>query len=161
MKKNGEKKTNSKFSSLSCDWKVKYAEKSKASGKSTIYRYKGSFGWKGVKKEVYKHDGDDWSKIFRRVLIGDNVTAKSHVRYFEIAPGGNSSFERHRHEHIVIGLRGKGRVRLDKRYYKVNFLDVVYVSSDTPHQFLNPFSEPFGFLCIVPAKRDRPVLMKR
>ena len=33
-----------------------------------------------------------------------------------------------------------------------------YVSPDDPHQFRNPedATEPFGFLCIVNAERDRP-----
>jgi ribulose-bisphosphate carboxylase large chain len=45
----------------------------------------------------------------------------------------------------------------DKRSYKIAFLDVVHISPNTPHQLLNPFDEPFGFLCVVPAKRDKPI----
>jgi ribulose-bisphosphate carboxylase large chain len=41
--------------------------------------------------------------------------------------------------------------------YKIAFLDVVHISPNTPHQLLNPFDEPFGFLCVVPAKRDKPI----
>jgi quercetin dioxygenase-like cupin family protein len=143
-----------------CDWKAGSSRGITTSDKSTVYKYKGNYRWRGVKTEAYKEIKGDWDKIIRKVLIGEGLKAKSHVRYFEIASGGKSSFERHRHEHIVIGIRGKGKVILDNMSYKIGFLDVVYVSSNTPHQFLNPFNEPFGFLCIVPAKRDRPVLMK-
>ena len=54
--------------------------------------------------------------------------------------------------------RGEGEVRLDCRLYRVGFGDVVYVAPGDPHQFLNPRDarEPFGFLCIVNAERDRP-----
>jgi ribulose-bisphosphate carboxylase large chain len=31
-----------------------------------------------------------------------------HVRYFEIAPGGYSTLEKHEHEHVVIPIRGRG-----------------------------------------------------
>jgi hypothetical protein len=35
---------------------------------------------------------------------------------------------------------------------------VVYIAPNDPHQFRNPeeAGEPFGFLCIVNAERDRP-----
>jgi len=150
-----------------CDWRsashergslLASPEKSKeAAEKSTVFRHTGNYKWKGTKTEAYKLKKDDWSKIIRRSLIGDELKSRFHVRYFEIAPGGQSSFEKHRHEHIVIGIRGKGKVLLGKKPRKVAFLDVVYVSPNTPHQFLNPFNEPFGFLCVVSAKRDKPV----
>ena len=41
---------------------------------------------------------------------------------------------------------------------KFEFGDVIYVAPNDPHQFRNPddATEPFGFLCIVNAERDRP-----
>jgi quercetin dioxygenase-like cupin family protein len=144
-----------------CDWQTGPSRAVTPSVKSTVYKYKGNYRWRGVRTEAYKEIKGDWDKIIRKVLIGEGLKAKSHLRYFEIAPGGKSSFERHRHEHIVIGVRGKGKVILDNMSYKIGFLDVVYVSSNTPHQFTNPFDEPFGFICVVPAKRDKPVLISR
>lgn len=146
---------------VTCDWRAEQAKIKKFSDKSVIYRYRGNYRWKGVKTEAYKHAQGNWNKIIRKVLVGDSLKTKSHVRYFEIAPGGRSSFEKHRHEHIVIGIRGSGKVLLGEKNRKISFLDVVYVSPDTPHQFLNPFNEPFGFLCVVPAKRDKPIIIKR
>jgi len=150
----------------SCDWQVKPSKAKKISSsesshtdKSVIFKHRGNYKWKGIKTETYKSVKGDWSKIIRKVLIGNSLKTKSHVRYFEIAHGGRSSFEKHRHEHIVIGIRGDGEVLLNNRSYKIGFLDVVYVSPNTPHQFLNHFDEPFGFLCVVPAKRDKPVLI--
>ena len=139
-------------------------ESKKQSRKSIIYRHKGSCQWKGIKTEAYKSqelkgESGKWSKIIRRVLIGDNVDTKFHLRYFEIAPGGQSSFEKHRHEHVVVVIMGNGKVFLNKKHHRISFLDIVYISPDTPHQFLNPFNEPFGFLCAVPAKRDRPIVI--
>jgi ribulose-bisphosphate carboxylase large chain len=148
---------------LSCDWKVVPAKprKGKKFNKSIIYRHKGDCNWSGIRTDKYKPEKGDWSKIIRRVLIGQGLKTKSHVRYFEIEKGGSSSFEKHRHEHIVIGIKGNGKALLGKKTHKINFLDVVYVPPNIPHQFLNPFKKPFGFLCIVPAKRDKPVLLNR
>lgn len=167
MKKRAKNKFTSQPNTSSCDWQAtnrksgalqaKPSKVKKTTNKSRVYKHKGNYTWKGIKTEAYKLTGGDWNKIIRRVLIGDGLKTKSHLRYFEIAPGGKSSFEKHRHEHVVIGIRGKGKVILDKRTYKMNFLDVAYISPNTPHQLLNPFDEPFGFLCVVSAKRDKPI----
>ena len=127
---------------------------------SVLYKHRG-FRWRGVKEEPYKPKGSDWANIVRCVLIGARgETAKFHVRYFEISAGGNSSLERHNHEHVVICIRGRGQVRTGKTKRALEYLDTLYISPDTPHQLTNPYKEPFGFLCIVNARRDRPRLLR-
>lgn len=126
------------------------------------YRFRKDFSWKGVTVQKYKHDGNDWSAIARQVLIGaSGESAGFHLRYFEIEPGGYSSFETHKHEHVVVGIRGKGRARLEKRNVSINYLDILYIKPDAPHRLYNPYNEPFGFFCIVNAKRDRPRPVKK
>ena len=150
-----------------CDFKDK--NKSKAINKTRFYKHKGNFTWQGIKTEKYKAEGRDWADIIRKVLIGkNNESTKFHLRYFEISPGGYSSFEKHKHEHVVIGIRGKGNVLCGKsgsarakKNYELNFLDTLYVAPDIPHQLSNPFHEPFGFFCIVNAKRDKPKMIKK
>lgn len=145
--------------SLSCDWKKKPVERrrTKKSNRTALYRYRGDFAWRGVKTEAYKPEGQDWFRMIRQSLIGNHgESARFHVRYFEIAPGGHSSFETHRHEHVVIGIRGKGVCTVKNRKYAVGFLDTLYIEPSAPHQLTNPFKEPFGFFCIVNAKRDKP-----
>jgi ribulose-bisphosphate carboxylase large chain len=150
-----------------CDfWDEK---KNKAINKTSFYRHKGNFTWQGIKTEKYKTEGSNWAGIIRKILIGNhNESTKFHVRYFEIAPGGYSSFEKHKHEHVVVAIRGKGKVLCGKsestrteRRYELNFLDTLYIAPNTPHQLSNPFDEPFGFLCIVNAKRDKPKIIKK
>jgi len=139
----------------SCDFGNK--KRSKVINKTRLYKHKGKFTWKGIKTEKYKTAGTDWKNIIRRVLIGShNESTKFHIRYFEISPGGYSSFEKHKHEHVVMGIRGKGKVVCDKKNYQLNFLDTLYIAPCIPHQLSNPFHEPFGFLCIVNTKRDKP-----
>jgi ribulose-bisphosphate carboxylase large chain len=130
--------------------------------KSRFYKHKGNFTWQGIRTEEYKTDDNNWAAIARRVLIGrHNESARFHLRYFEILPGGYSSFEKHIHEHVVVGIRGKGKVLCGKKNYELNFLDTLYIAPNELHQLSNPFHEPFGFLCIVNAKRDKPKILKR
>src|SRR3990170_8165892 len=143
-----------------CDFATK--NKKSVINKSRLYKHKGNFTWKGIKTEKYKTVVADWKNIIRRVLTGShNESTKFHLRYFEIAPGGYSSFEKHKHEHVVVGIRGKGKVLCGKKGYELNFLDTLYMVPDTPHQLSNPFHEPFGFFCIVNAKRDKPKIIKQ
>ena len=151
----------------SCDFRNE--EKGVSSNKTRFYKHKGSFTWQGIKTEGYKTKGSHWADVIRRVLIGNqNESAKFHLRYFEILPGGYTSFEKHRHEHVVIVIRGKGKVFCGKsesaragKQYEMNFLDTLYIAPDIPHQLSNPFHEPFGFFCIVNAKRDKPKIIKQ
>jgi quercetin dioxygenase-like cupin family protein len=132
------------------------------SGPTTrIARFREDYGWEGVEREVYKSGqeaGRAWKDIIRQVLIGKQAEETSfQVRYFEIAPGGYSSLEKHGHAHVVIAVRGTGKVILDATVHDLKPLDTLYVAPWTPHQFQATNNEPFGFFCIVDAQRDRPV----
>ncbi|MDO8746736.1 MAG: cupin domain-containing protein [Thermodesulfovibrionales bacterium] len=148
---------------ISCDWRIGAVLKGKKplkENKSALYKHKGQFRWQGIKIEKYKQSGGGWADIVRQTLIGNQgETAKFHVRYYEIAPKGLSSFETHRHEHVVICVRGKGKAIAGKKSHILNFLDTLYISPNTPHQLRNPFKSPFGFFCIVNAKRDKPKIL--
>jgi ribulose-bisphosphate carboxylase large chain len=149
---------------ITCDWKEKPAFKGRKhfkTNKSKLYKYKGDFTWQGIKTERYKSTGTGWSDIVRHTLIGSHgEKTKFHLRYFEIAPGGYSSFEMHKHEHVVIGIQGKGICIVKEKRYKLGFLDTLYIEPHAPHQLINPFKKPFGFFCIVNAKRDTPKILK-
>ena len=69
--------------------------------------------------------------------------------------GGYTSHEKHRHEHVIIGARGEGSVIVGDSLHNLIPNDVLYISSETPHQFRNESEKPFGFFCIVDAVRDR------
>lgn len=104
-----------------CEWK-KIQENCTISNISRLYKYKGNFNWKGIKTEKYKNSGNDWACMIRKTLIGAHgESTRFHVRYFEIAPGGYSSFEMHRHEHVVICVRGKGICLAGKKNLKLDF----------------------------------------
>ncbi len=145
----------------SCDWESDIGQKP-PKNTSRIIRHRDSFGWSSVKTDRYKKDDGDWSSVIRRVLVGNRgESAKFELRYFEISPKGFSSLEKHKHEHVVICIRGKGRVVIGEKSYKIGYLDTVYISPDTVHQLINSYDEPFGFFCIVNSKRDKPKLVKK
>src|SRR5512135_522376 len=127
-------------------------------GKSRLHKFQPeTHSWSEVAKEAYKEGEGCWCGIDRNTLIGNrDESVKFHLRYFQIAPGGNSSLEKHTHEHAVICAKGKGRVIVDAELHEMEPMDVLYVAPDVPHQLINPYSEPFGFFCIVDAERDRP-----
>jgi quercetin dioxygenase-like cupin family protein len=127
---------------------------------SRVLRFQADYRWQGVPVTDYKAPGDHWCGILRTVLVGDSGEGTGfQVRYFEIAPGGFSSLERHAHEHAVVVLRGRGQVQLGDQVHELGFGDTVYVAPNDVHQFRNPSAaEPFGFLCVVDAQRDRPLL---
>jgi ribulose-bisphosphate carboxylase large chain len=140
-----------------CDLPSPAGKKRVRSNSSAFYRHRGEMRWTGVADEPYKAASGGWTRIMRRVLVGNRgESARFHVRYFEIAPEGYSSLERHRHEHVVICVKGRGVVRMGRRKKAMNFMDTVYIAPGEVHQLLNPHGEPFGFLCIVNARRDRP-----
>ena len=127
---------------------------------SKVIRKLAGFEWKDVPLEAYKTETADYKGITRRELVGKRgESAQFHVRYFEIQPGGHSTLEKHEHEHVVIPLRGQGEAQAGCYVWKVGPGDVVYVAPSDPHQFRCPAdaAEPFGFLCVVNAERDKPV----
>jgi ribulose-bisphosphate carboxylase large chain len=127
---------------------------------SRVLRFQPDFNWQGVRVAEYKQVGDHWCGVKRTVLVGDRGEGTAfHLRYFEVAPGGFTSLEEHQHEHAVVVMRGQGQVRLGETVYPLGFGDTVYVASGEVHQFRNlSATEPFGFLCVVDARRDRPVV---
>lgn len=123
--------------------------------KSKIVRFKNG-RWHGIKSIPYKDKKGKWRVIERFPLVFSS-SIKFEVRYFEIKPGGCSSLEYHNHSHVVISLKGKGRVRLGTKSYTLKYLDILYIAPDEIHQLSNPYKEPFGFLCIVDSERDKPI----
>lgn len=135
---------------------VEPSELEEAKKQSRVYDHRPDYTWGGVEVSRYKPAGDNWNATIRQVLIGYREDTKFHLRYFEISPGGYSSLEKHVHSHAVTVIRGRGKAIVGDRAVDLGYLDTVYVSPDTPHQFINDSDEPFGFLCVVDAERDVP-----
>lgn len=114
-----------------------------------VHKKQNGYDWDGVPVEAYDHG--DAVKTTKRVLIGGRDGAKNFaMRYFEVEPGGETSFDRHEHDHGVYILRGRARVLIGSQGVEVDPGDVVYISPHEEHQFKSIGDEPLGFLCVVP-----------
>ena len=116
------------------------------------------YRWDGVDVLAYKAEGSaPFRDVSRQVLFDDDELA-CQWRYFEVAPGGWSTLERHRHAHAVVVLRGGGRALVGDRVVELAPHDLVSVPPLTWHQFRAGDGAPLGFLCLVNRERDRPQL---
>ncbi len=127
---------------------------------SKVLKFDG-FRWQGVEVAAYKAEEPPFKDVTRQTLLGDREEEGDLnfiTRYFEVQPGGYSTLEKHQHPHVVVVLRGRGRVVLDQHTYEIAPCDCVYVSPGVFHQFHTTGDEPLGFLCVVDRLRDRPQL---
>jgi mannose-6-phosphate isomerase-like protein (cupin superfamily) len=114
------------------------------------------FRWDGIEVRPYKGEGTHFSGITRQVLFAGGDGLGCELRYFEVAPGGWSSLERHHHAHAVMIIRGRARVLVGDRLIEARIHDLVRVPPLTWHQFQASEEEPLGFLCMVGCERDVP-----
>jgi len=125
-----------------------------------LKRRRKNFRWEHTEVEPYKlgaRGAGEFAGASRQVLIGKRgERAAFHLRYFELDPGGYTSLERHRHVHVVIGVRGHGLVRVGNREYRLAPNDLIYIGPGQVHQLRSAGRAKFGFFCIVNARRDKP-----
>jgi quercetin dioxygenase-like cupin family protein len=116
------------------------------------------YRWEGVDLLPYKEDERALFKAITRQVLFSDPKQSSELRYFEVAPGGFSTLERHEHTHSVLILRGRGHCLVDGTVRQLNTNDLISVPSMAWHQFRAAPNEPLGFLCMVNSTRDKPQL---
>jgi mannose-6-phosphate isomerase-like protein (cupin superfamily) len=116
------------------------------------------FRWDSVEHRPYKEDERALFKTVTRQVLFSDPRMRSELRYFEVAPGGFSTLEKHEHVHAVLILRGGGHCLIGDRVERIGQNDLVSVPPWTWHQFRATDDEPLGFLCMVDAERDKPQL---
>lgn len=114
--------------------------------------------WAGVDVKVYKPDGRDLFQDVTRQVLFSRPDLAGELRYFEVAPGGFTTLERHAHVHAVLILRGHGRALVGREVVRFGPHDLVTVPPMAWHQFRAAGDGPMGFLCMVDAVRDKPQL---
>jgi quercetin dioxygenase-like cupin family protein len=114
-----------------------------------------AFRWESVDLLAYKADtASPFRDVTRQTLFRRDDLA-GELRYFEVAPGGHSTLERHGHVHAVLILRGHGSCLVGDTVHPVGVHDLVTVPPTTWHQFRAAADAPLGFLCLVDAVRDK------
>jgi mannose-6-phosphate isomerase-like protein (cupin superfamily) len=137
----------------------KTPEQKHATGSRAVYRRAHSdYRWDGVAELPYKEDGRALFKSITRQVLFSDPDMQGELRYFEVAPGGFSTLERHEHMHAVLILRGRGHCLVGREIKTLETRDLVTVPPMTWHQFRASRGEPLGFLCMVNAQRDKPQL---
>jgi len=124
----------------------------------SVRKRTGAGRWERVDVLAYKEEGAAPFKAISRQVLFDDPRLLCQLRYFEIAPGGYSTLERHEHMHAVMILRGRGRCLVGNEIHEVGPYDLVTIAPLTWHQFRAGTDEPLGFLCMVNNERDRPQL---
>jgi quercetin dioxygenase-like cupin family protein len=114
--------------------------------------------WRDVEVMAYKHDDAAPFRDVTRQLLFSDPRLNCEWRYFEVAPGGYSTLERHDHVHAVMIHRGKGQCLVGHSISDVTVGDLVFIPPQTWHQFRANAGDVLGFLCLVNAERDRPQL---
>ena len=126
--------------------------------RALVRKHTGDFHWEGVEVLRYKEEGDAPFRDVTRQVLFDSSDPPAQLRYFEVAPGGHTTLERHEHVHSVMVIRGRGQCLVGDRAYDIAERDLVNVPPSTWHQFRAAPDAPLGFLCLVAAHRDRPQL---
>lgn len=126
--------------------------------KPLIRQARPDFTWEATDLLAYKEDGAVPFKAITRQVLFAEAELGCELRYFEMAGGGYSTLERHRHAHAVMILRGHGSCLVGREVRAVKAHDLVSIPPMTWHQFRAGADEPMGFLCMVNAKRDKPQL---
>ncbi len=110
--------------------------------------------WQGVPVRAYGSENSGADRATRQILIGsDESSPHFHMRYFAVQPGGHTSLDQHAHDHGIYVLHGRARLRMGSDEHEIQTGDVIYIPGNEIHQFFTLGDEPFGFLCVVPAKR--------
>jgi quercetin dioxygenase-like cupin family protein len=117
-----------------------------------------AFGWDGVDVLVYKENGTSPFRAVTRQVLFEEAEQGCQLRYFEVAPGGHTTLERHEHVHAVLILRGRGTCLIGEEVRAIEEHDLCSVPRLTWHQFRAAEDAPLGFLCLVSSERDKPQL---
>ena len=126
--------------------------------RSPPFRRFDGYRWEGVAHLPYKEDATTPFKSVTRQVLFHEPDMGCELRYFEVAPGGYSTLERHEHAHAVLILRGSGDCMVGTEIRPIATNDLVAIPPWAWHQFRATNGEPLGFLCMVDAERDRPQL---
>ncbi len=121
-------------------------------------RHFADYRWEETDLLAYKEEGAAPFKAITRQTLFRHPEMKGELRYFEMAPEGYSTLERHQHVHAVLILRGSGQCMVGGQVFDIAQNDLVTIEPMTWHQFRANAGEALGFLCMVNVERDKPQL---
>ena len=94
-----------------------------------------------------------------QVLISSQEGPNFALRKFSMQKAGGMPRHTNTLEHEQYVLRGEATVTIDDETHHVKSGDVLFIPEGAVHSYLNTGEEPFEFLCIVPNKEDKIVIV--
>lgn len=95
----------------------------------------------------------------KQVLISADEGPNFAMRRFIMGPGGGMPRHTNLVEHEQYVLTGRARIGIGDEVYTVQAGDVVFIPPEVPHWYENIGNDDFVFLCLVPNKPDRTVIL--
>ena len=94
-----------------------------------------------------------------QVLISSQEGPNFALRKFSMQKGGGMPRHTNTLEHEQYVLRGQATITLGDETHHVKAGDVVFIPEGVIHSYQNTGEEPFEFLCIIPNKEDKIVIV--
>ena len=94
-----------------------------------------------------------------QVLISSQEGPNFALRKFSMQKGGGMPRHTNTLEHEQYVLRGQATITLGDETHHVKTGDVVFIPEGVIHSYQNTGEEPFEFLCIIPNKEDKIVVV--
>lgn len=112
------------------------------------------FSWDGTRSRMYQNDENN--QVSETWMIGKKEGAQNFAfRYYQLSPGSHSRKEQHLHDHGMLVLQGKGEILLGEQIHPISRGDIIYIAPDLLHQVNNTSGEALGFICVIPARREK------
>ncbi len=95
-----------------------------------------------------------------QVLISSQEGPNFALRKFSMQKGGGMPHHTNTLEHEQYVLRGEATITIGDETHHVKTGDVVFIPEGVVHSYENTGEEPFEFLCIIPNKEDKIVIVE-
>ncbi|MDF1499613.1 MAG: cupin domain-containing protein [Anaerolineales bacterium] len=102
----------------------------------------------------------DGEGVTKQVLISAEEGPNFAMRRFAIQPGGGMPNHTNQVEHEQYVLQGEAEIGIAEEVFHVKKDDVVFIPAGIPHWYRNKGEEPFEFLCLVPNKPDKTIILE-
>jgi quercetin dioxygenase-like cupin family protein len=124
----------------------------------TIHKFTGDwetvFSWEDTRTRMYQNE--EVNQVSETWMIGKKEGAENFAfRYYQIEAGGNSKKEQHPYDHGILILQGTGEVLLGEEAHSISQGDIIHIPPDALHKITNTSKGPLGFLCVIPAQREK------
>ena len=94
-----------------------------------------------------------------QVLISSQEGPNFALRKFSMQKAGGMPRHTNTVEHEQYVLRGEATITIGDETHHVRTGDVVFIPEGAIHSYQNTGEEPFEFLCIVPNKEDKIIIV--